>query len=113
MIKNTVNLPLVARLLAFCMLLSFSIQVFPVLEIGKVLSKQQVLEENGELETSCDDLSQTIINDDPVELFYLAKDAERARHHTSAVAVALQNSETLPLFFIPDILTPPPNFALS
>ena len=107
--ENTLNLLAVKQLLASFLLFFFSLQVFPVLEIGKVLSKQQVLEETGELETGTDDFGGKLKKDDRIQLLSLTKDNVRARQYTIAVATALQNTETLPLFFIPDILTPPPN----
>lgn len=93
------------------MLLFFSIQVFPVLEISKALTKKQVAEQAEEFETCGDDFCADAKEEDAEQQLTVAANEVRTRQYNNTIATALQNAERLPQYFIPDILTPPPNIA--
>lgn len=111
--KLLLNLVFVKRLIASFLLLFFSLQIFPVLEIGKVMFKKELTEQTGEFESSTDDVGIKLKKDDSIQKTNLTKREEVARYYNLVVAIALQGTEALPQSFVPDILTPPPNWAFS
>ncbi len=97
------------QLTALILLAFFTLQVFPVLEIGKLLSKKQLVEEVGELEQNMDDINNELKIDDQKQANTIPFGDAWSRHFSQVVSIAIQEAETLPKSFIPDILTPPPN----
>jgi hypothetical protein len=99
--------------LAYILICIFSFQILPVKELGKILFKGQLTEEIHE--EACGDA------EDP-ESVKLKKDGESFKYHNSIneffarnryyshnVMVAIHEADHIPLLYLPDIPTPPPN----
>lgn len=102
------------RIVATIFLLIFSFQILPVKEIGRILFKGQITEE--EVHTGDDGDASADSG------FKMKKDCEfyheyndwNEHHaliafHNYTLSIALIASDYLPEAFIPDIPTPPPN----
>jgi hypothetical protein len=96
--------------LAYIFLTIFSFQVLPVKEIGKILFKGQMTEE---IHESADGPVSVKLKKgtDPFKLH--PGDFEqtaRLQYLSAKLSLAIVESEWHPSQFIPDIVTPPPNF---
>jgi len=102
----------VKQWIAYICITIFSLQILPVKEIGKILFKGQITEEevHGYAHTDDDDCPKLKKDGEPPYLFH---DHSQENAHTfflsREVNTAIHKSEHLPSNFIPDILTPPPN----
>jgi hypothetical protein len=103
----------VKKLLAYIFLTIFSFQVLPVKEIGKILFKGQMTEEIHESGPSPDNGNAKLKKGtDPFRLHnFDTKDIARIQYLSAKICIAIVEAERLPKQFIPDIVTPPPNFA--
>lgn len=108
-----VNLQSMKKLLAYIFLTIFSFQVLPVKEIGKILFKGQMTEEIHESGHSGDNNNAKLKKGtDPFRLHNSDTEAiARMQHLSAQICLAILQAESLPMQFIPDIVTPPPNFA--
>lgn len=94
-------------------MLVFSFQILPVKEVGRFLSKSGITEELAEAEYGSDDTSESNTNlkkeTDPYHNTYFT-------HHYKISDIAFNTLartfivQHIPKQFIPDILTPPPNY---
>ena len=102
------------QLLAYVFLFIFSFQVLPVKELGKLLSTGQMTEEIQEAGTNGDISPETKAKKGH-EQFKPGENGlnfqARINCLTGKILAAIQIAENLPLQFIPDIVTPPPNFS--
>jgi len=98
----------VKKFLAYIFLFIFSFQVLPVKELGQILFKGLMTEEIHE--AAADDTSGTKLKKEPARLFYRHEGLASILYFTSKVHTAIHDAEKLPRHFIPDIITPPPNF---
>lgn len=96
------------QLLAYIFILIFSFQVLPVKELGKLLMKGNLTEEIKETDASEGKLKG---KSEEFKLSGFNDFDGRTRFFNHQVHVAILGTELLPSFFIPDILTPPPNFS--
>lgn len=104
------------KLLAYIFLIIFSTQVLPVKEIGKILYKGQITEE--EVHTcseGCEDSNalKLKIEGDPFHHTerQLFQAHARVAFLTQQINTAIHHAEHIPIHFVPDILTPPPNYS--
>lgn len=100
------------QVIAYIFLFIFSFQMLPVKEIGAILFKGQITEEeahtngakgdngNSKLTKFNDFLEGGLSNDEHLS---------RIAFYNNSLSVALSMAEKLPMGFIPDIPTPPPN----
>ena len=87
-------------------------QVLPVKEIGKILFKGQITEEevHGYSHSGNDENVKLKKEGDPFDrYFHTSQQDARIAFLSHKIQVAIHESEQLPPYFIPDILTPPPN----
>lgn len=104
----------VKKWLAYILFIIFSFQILPVKELGKLLCKGQLTEEVQE-----EALADT--EEEPAGA-KLKKEAEQFKFHNSTIEfvartqyyghnimVAIHEADHLPLVYLPDIPTPPPN----
>jgi hypothetical protein len=101
------------RFVAYIFLFIFSLQMLPVKEIGEILFKGQITEEethtcsnncedNGGLKLKkCNDFFELFLSEDQNE--------SRTAFYNHNLLVAIAAADRLPCGFIPDIATPPPN----
>lgn len=85
-------------------------QVLPIKEIGQILFKNQITEEevHGLSGSSNGDSGKLKQDGDP--FFHpCLEDIARVNFMTHKVDVALHEAEKIPIFHLPDIITPPPN----
>ena len=99
------------QIIACLFLAIFSFQVLPVKEIGKMLFKGQITEEEvhnwgGPLEEVP---SKHKKDGEPLYYNKEFQAAARSEFLTHQLRLALMHSERLPMEHIPDIVTPPPN----
>lgn len=98
--------------LAYIFLFIFSFQVLPVKEIGKILFKGQMTEEIHEADLADGSSSKLKKGTDPFRIYHLdTEQTARIQYFSHRASLAVIESERLPLQFIPDIFTPPPNRA--
>jgi hypothetical protein len=98
--------------LAYIFLTIFSFQVLPVKEIGKILFKGQMTEEIHEADLADGSPSKIKKSTDPFRLHPTeTEQTARIQYISHRASLAVVESERLPLQFIPDIFTPPPNVA--
>ncbi|WP_276132531.1 hypothetical protein [Polluticoccus soli] len=97
------------KFIAYIFLLIFSFQVLPVKEIGSILFKGQMTEE---IHETADDSppGSKIKKESDTKIFAKYETVASVIHFTKIVELTLHRSEHLPRHFVPDILTPPPNF---
>ena len=95
------------KFLAYIFLFIFSFQVLPVKELGRILFKGLMTEE---IHETADDTSGPKLKKEPAKLFNKHEDLASILYFTSRVNTALHDAEKLPRHFVPDIITPPPNF---
>lgn len=100
------------HVIAYIFLVIFSFQMLPVKEIGKILFKGQITEEeahtcgakgdngNSQLAKYNEFLESGFANDEHLS---------RIAFYNKSLSVAFSIAEKLPMGFIPDIPTPPPN----
>ncbi|HRO41785.1 MAG TPA: hypothetical protein PL009_03070 [Flavipsychrobacter sp.] len=99
--------------IAYIFIAIFSLQVIPIKEIGKILYKGQITEEevhgysgpakgddNSKLKKEGDPLLHQNVN---------FQDQARAAFLTHKIITAIHRSEHIPDFHVADIITPPPN----
>lgn len=98
------------KFLAYIFLFIFSFQVLPVKELGKLLFKGTMTEEVHESGNSDDGSFSKLKKEDPKILFHTTLLA-RQQYLAGKVHTAIHEADRLPVNFIPDILTPPPNQA--
>lgn len=98
--------------IAYMFLTIFSLQVLPVKEVGKILFKNQITEEevriNGlaEEDAPCKAKKQH----EPLQLYSGSNQSLASLKYLNSVILnAIHTTERLPNFYIPDITTPPPN----
>ncbi|RYY24359.1 MAG: hypothetical protein EOO04_13160 [Chitinophagaceae bacterium] len=103
------------HLIAYIFLMIFSFQVLPVKELGKILFKNQITEEEVHGYKGHEDgksLKQKLDGGDP----YQNADESfqcfaRAKFLTNRISTALHAADKLPRNHVPDIVTPPPDAA--
>ncbi len=100
------------KIIAYIFLLIFSFQVVPVKELGKILFKGQITEEEVHNwgGTSEEPIPSKHKKDgDP--FYYNANFQETARSKflSHQLNLALHCAERIPRWHVPDIVTPPPN----
>ncbi|RYD57691.1 MAG: hypothetical protein EOP56_07910 [Sphingobacteriales bacterium] len=103
----------VKKWLAYILLCIFSFQVLPVKELGKLLFKGQLTEEiHEESYSDAEDLENNKLkkNEEPLK-FHMPLDElfARSRYYTHNIMVAIHEADHIPLLYLPDIPTPPPN----
>lgn len=105
------------KILAIIFLTVFSLQVLPVRELGKMLYKGMLAEEIHEVETEgkAEGLTAFKWNKKHAECVSYGHDAAHMRNAylTAIVQLAIYNAAHVQRQYIPDIATPPPNFAGS
>ena len=102
------------RVLAYIFLIIFSFQILPVKEIGKILFKGQITEEEVRGDSHGDGDSQVKLKKEGDPLFHPDDNAQasaRIAFLTHQISTLIHEAEHLPKTFVPDILTPPPNFS--
>lgn len=96
--------------LAYICIAIFSFQILPVKEIGKILFKGQITEEEVHGYTSDEGTPIKIKKEgDPFNYNEYAQSFGRMEVLTRKISTAIHSSDNLPDYHIPDILTPPPN----
>lgn len=99
--------------LAYILIAIFSFQVLPVKELGKILFKGQLTEEiHEEGHGDAEDLEDAKLkkDGDPFKFHYPVTEFVARNHfHTHSAMVAIYEADHIPLLYLPDILTPPPN----
>ena len=102
------TLQVVRQVIAYLFILIFSIQIVPIKEIGEILFNGLITEEevHGYGQNSEDNAKLKKQNEPklPVSFYY-----NRICFLTQSVQTAIHRSENLPLQFVPEIITPPPN----
>lgn len=99
------------RWIAYIFIAIFSLQILPVKEIGKVLFKGQILEEevHNYAQESKDDTCKNQKEGDPVWNGNDLQDRARSASLSHEINTAMHNNANLPDYYVPDIPTPPPN----
>jgi len=91
----------------------FSLQIIPVKEIGKILFKGQITEEevHGYSGVGEGDESPKLKKDSdpPFHHKLIFQDDARAAFLAHEINTAIHLAEHIPDYHVPDILTPPPN----
>lgn len=98
--------------LAYIFLVIFSFQVIPVKELGKLLFKGQVTEEEViGFESTTDESPNLKLKKetDPFHPNTITQDHARIEFLTHQLITAIHIAERLPNNFVPEIFTPPPN----
>lgn len=95
--------------IAYIFLFIFSFQVLPVKEIGRILYKGLITEERSEMDISEDEVPVPKLKKDADPFHSESTAFAFNKHITSKVIIAIHRSETIPMFHVPDIFTPPPN----
>ena len=98
--------------IAYMFICIFSLQIIPIKEIGEKLYKQQITEEDvHSFSHSGDDNSKPKKEGDPFPFFgSTSQNHSRIEFLSRRLNTAIHRSENLPPPFVPDIITPPPNF---
>jgi hypothetical protein len=97
-------------LIAYLFIIIFSLQIIPIKEIGEILYKGQITEEEVHGYGHNTDDSNTKVKKDNGPYFGSA-----AQNHTRIICLsqklntAIHRAENLPQNFVPEIITPPPN----
>lgn len=99
------------QLIAYICILFISFQVIPVKEIGALLFKGQFLEE--EIHScnnqSSENHSLKLKKEGPLDYYTLIQNNSRIAYLGQQSSLAIELTEKLPIPFIADIVTPPPN----
>ena len=99
------------QLIAYIFLFTFSFQMLPVKEIGAILFKGQMTEEEAHTCGAKGDNTNSKLGKFNDFLDNGLSDGHLSRivFYNNSLSVALSMAEKLPMGFIPDIPTPPPN----
>jgi hypothetical protein len=113
--KSKTQLSCMKRYIAFFCFLLFSFQVIPVKEIGELLFKGQITEE--EIHSSGNQQSEApnakLKKDGDNTYYYnFTQYNSRIEYANLRSDIAIQQAEKLPVSFVADIVTPPPNHPL-
>lgn len=93
-----------------CILLSiFTFQVLPVRELGRILFKGLMTEEIHEADHADDGFAK--LKKAEPKIFFSSKPVSCQQYVAARVQTAIHEAERLPIDFVPEILTPPPNAA--
>lgn len=98
------------HLIAYFFILVFSLQIIPIKEIGEILFKGQITEEevHGHSQ-STDDNSKLKKQNGPNPFPSSYQDYNRISCLSQRLNTAIHRAEILPPHFVPEIITPPPN----
>lgn len=103
----------VKQYIAYVFLIIFSFQVLPVKELGNMLFKGQITDEKLEIDVDSDDCPLSKLKKDEDFKFHTpgfqTPGVAAMQYVHAKVAIAIHASEILPLWHVPDVLTPPPN----
>ncbi len=97
------------RVVAAIFLLIFSFQIIPVKEIGEILFKGQITEEETHACNNKGNESKLGKFNNYLDLDFLESQNSCIAHYNHSLSVAFAVADNLPIGFIPDIATPPPN----
>lgn len=101
------------KLIAYTFILIFSFQIIPIKEIGAILFKGQITEE--EVHNCCnkgEDNLKLKRDGDPLNMISSTdQNNSRIAYLNTILLTAIHNAENLPVDFVPDIITPPPNLS--
>lgn len=112
----TFILQAVRNVIAFICLFIFSLQMLPLKEIGAILFKGQITEEEVHGWDKADgdgSLLKLKKEGDPFDhnITGIIQNDFRTSHLSHQLHTAILTAENIPPHFVPDILTPPPNTA--
>ena len=97
--------------IAYMFLAIFSLQVLPVKEVGKILFKNQITEEEVRVNLAEEDAPCKVKKaNEPLQLYAGHHSFASLKYLNSVILNAIHTTERLPSFYIPDITTPPPNY---
>jgi hypothetical protein len=101
----------VRKWIAYIFIMIFSLQVVPVKEIGKILFKGQITEEevHGYALEENDDSPKLKKDGEPFDYSELSQNEARSASLSHEISTAMHSVAHLPDYHVPDILTPPPN----
>ena len=99
------------HVIAYIFLAIFSLQILPVKEIGEILVKGQIAEEETHTCSTKGDNSNSKLPkyNEWIGSGFIDNLHSRLSIYDNSLSVAFSVAEKLPKDFIPDIATPPPN----
>ena len=97
-------------LLGYIFIIIFSTQILPIKEIGEVLFKGQITEEEvHNYGGNSDDGGKSKKGNDSVPYIGAGQNFSRLSGLNQKVNTALHQAEKIPPHFVPEVVTPPPN----
>jgi hypothetical protein len=99
----------VKAVLAYIFIIIFSTQILPIKEIGEVLFKGQITEEEVHGYGGNTDDGKSKKGNDTFPCVPSAQNHSRISILSQKVSTAIHQAEKIPPHFVPEIITPPPN----
>jgi hypothetical protein len=96
------------HLIAYFFILVFSLQLLPIKEIGEILFKGQITEEEVHGQHA-EDNTKLKKQHEPNPFLASSNNTGRITYLSQMIRTVIHSAETLPPHFVPEIITPPPN----